>query len=143
VCFCTAWPNPSSEAENWSGRIEFQSALDGRVVNVGVPSCTVESRSNSPSEFTGKRLLHAQAFAGVHKKKRPLQDRMCSTDTDQALMKVEIFDLFFSLLLGVPVLLLQLADQFILLAGDNIDFVVGQLAPLFSDFPFELLPLTL
>src|SRR5450759_1012508 len=44
---------------------------------------------------------------------------------------------------GVSVLLLQLADEAVLLAPDFLKLVVGQLAPLFPRVAFELFPLAL
>src|SRR5665648_142381 len=44
---------------------------------------------------------------------------------------------------GVSVLLLQLADEAILLAPDFLKLVVGKITPLFPRTPFEFLPLAL
>jgi hypothetical protein len=45
--------------------------------------------------------------------------------------------------LGVTVFFLQFADQLVFLAGDFVNFVIRDIAPLLTDLSFELLPLTL
>ena len=52
----------------------------------------------------------------------------------------ETFDLLLGLVLGDPVLLLDLADELVALAGDDVDVVVGELAPLLLHLARELLP---
>src|SRR6185295_4132837 len=57
-----------------------------------------------------------------------------------AITPFEIAELFFRLILGDAVLLLDLAGEQIALAGDHIQLVVGQLAPLLFRLALDLLP---
>src|SRR5512132_3795168 len=52
----------------------------------------------------------------------------------------ERIDLLFGLVLRDAIRFLQLACELIALAGDRVDLVVGQLAPLFLDLARQLLP---
>ena len=50
---------------------------------------------------------------------------------------LEVRDLPVGLIHGLPVLLLDRANELVTLPGDDVDIVVGQLPPLFPDLPFE------
>src|SRR5262245_65934965 len=58
-------------------------------------------------------------------------------------LRVPFIDLFLSLVASDAVALLDLADELFAAALDQIDVVVGQLAPLFADQSLELRPLAL
>src|SRR5258705_9288746 len=57
-----------------------------------------------------------------------------------AITSLEIAELFFRFILGDAVLLLDLAREQVALAGDHIQLVVGQLAPLLFRLALDLLP---
>ena len=51
-----------------------------------------------------------------------------------------VAELLFSFVLRNSVALLDLAEQLLALAGNDVQVIVGQLAPLLLDFAFELHP---
>ena len=55
---------------------------------------------------------------------------------------VPIIDFFFRLIFGIAITLLKTAFELILLARDDIEIIVGQLAPLLLDLAFHLLPIS-
>jgi len=50
-------------------------------------------------------------------------------------------DLIFGLVLGNAVAFLYFADQLLAVAGDDIQFIVGEFAPFYTGFALELLPI--
>jgi len=52
-----------------------------------------------------------------------------------------LVNFFLGLILGYPIALLNFADKLIASAFDDIDFVIGKLAPFFFCFSFKLFPL--
>ncbi len=55
----------------------------------------------------------------------------------------EGIDLLLGLVFCIAVALLQLARQFLALSFDDVDVIVGQLAPLLLHFAFDLFPVPL
>src|SRR5690606_25292546 len=53
-----------------------------------------------------------------------------------------VLDLTLGLVLGNAVTFLNLARELVALAGDDVEVVVGQLAPLLLDLALHLLPVT-
>jgi hypothetical protein len=54
---------------------------------------------------------------------------------------LEVLDFAIAFLSGLAVSLLDLAEQLVTLAGDDIDIIVRQLPPLFANLSLELYPI--
>ena len=54
--------------------------------------------------------------------------------------RLPVFHLAFGFVFGDPVVFLDLADELVAAAGDCVQMVVGELAPLLLDLAFYLLP---
>src|SRR5262245_12590438 len=60
-----------------------------------------------------------------------------------ALCRIPVVDVLADLILGQTVALLDLALELIPAAGDDVEIIVGELAPLLLHLPFHLLPISL
>ena len=58
-----------------------------------------------------------------------------------SLLAFPVFHLVFSFLSGDPVLFLNFSEELVAFSLDFVQFIIGQLTPLFFHFAFDLLPI--
>jgi hypothetical protein len=98
---------------------------------------------NGQGRLISRHTDSFQRVPGMRKKPPPrfvkaaLAERNCPAVLTGA---TELIEFFFSLIFLVAVFLLEFSDKLILLPGDDIEVVVGQLAPLFLHLSPELFP---